>query len=250
MNSVPHCKMDGAWTSSNYMADIRARTRAPTPITIRLSGIYNRATRTGTLSAWVANTGATSYTGAIQFLIVDDSTMAGSPSYLQNQSMRDMIPDGNGETFTIAASDSVLKTRNFTISASWRQDSCKATVFVQNGHAQGDTMKQGAELRVKAMVAIEEQGGGVYPQNISLALKSANPFTRFIDIGYALPMDTKVTLKVYNASGQVVRTLVDGQAPHGYHTARFDGTSLPNGVYLVMLRDRASTLTQKITLVK
>lgn len=248
VNYVPYCKIDGAWISTNYMADIRARTRAPTPLTVRLSGSYNRTTRTGTLNARVTNTGATSYTGAIQFLIVDDSTMYSS--YYQNQAMRDMIPNGNGETFTLAASDSVLKTRNFTISTSWRQDSCKAVVFVQDGHAQGDTMRQGADLRVRAMTSIEEEGSGVYPQNISLTLRSANPFSRFVDIGYALPMDEKVSLKVYNSSGRLVTALVDGNVVHGYHTTRFDGAGLPNGVYVLMLRDRDSKLTQKITLVK
>jgi hypothetical protein len=111
-------------------------------------------------------------------------------------------------------------------------------------------MKQGAELRVKAMTGIEEEGSGIYPPSISLALKSANPFSRFVDIGFAVPKDEPVSLKVYNSSGQLVRTLVDGEVRHGYRTARFDASGMPAGVYVVMLRDRESTLTQKITLVK
>jgi len=233
------------------MADIRARTRAPSRFTIRLNGWYNRSTRLGRLQAWVKNEGTSSYTGVLQRVIVEDSTWwSGTYQYYQNQAMRKMYPNASGVTLTIPAGDSVLKDTTFSISASWRQDSCMIVVFLQNTQAQGDTIQQGAQARVKAMTAIEEEAGEVYPQNISLALKSANPFSRFVDIGYALPMDTKVTLKVYNSSGQVVRTLVDGQAPHGYHTARFDGAGLPNGVYLVMLRDRESLLTRKVTLLR
>jgi len=165
--------------------------------------------------------------------------------------MRDMIPDANGEAVTIAAGDSVLKTRNFTISSSWPQDSCKAVVFLQNTRAGGDTIQQGGDLRVKAMTTgIEEEGGGVYPQNINLYLKSTNPFTRFIDIGYSVPIDEQVTLKVYNSSGQLVKTLIDGKVPHGYHTTKFDAQNLPNGVYLVMLRDKDAILSTKIILMR
>ncbi len=248
VNYVPYCKVDGAWISSNYMADIRARTRAPTPLTIRLTGSYNRSTRQGVLRAMITNTGTTSYTGTVQFVIVEDSVMYSG--YYQNQAMRDMIPDGNGETFTLAANDSVLKTRNFTIATSWRQDSCKAVVFIQNSHAQGDTMQTGADLRVKAMTAIEEEGNGVYPQNLDLYLRSANPSRRFIDIGYAVPITEKICLKVYNSSGQLVKTLIDGNVNYGYHTIKFDGQNLPSGIYLIMLRDKDGIITRKVTLLR
>lgn len=242
-------KLEGFYTSHSYMTDIRARTIVPSRFTIRLTGTYNRITRQGTVNAWVKNTGTTSYSGVIQFVIVEDSTYYSG--YYQNQAMRDMIPDANGEAITIVANDSVLKTRNFTIASSWPQDSCKIVAFVQNTRAGGDTIQQGADLRIKAMLAVEEEAiGSVYPQCIELQLHSSNPFSNFIDIGYMIPIDERITLKIYSPTGRLVKTIADGLACHGYHTARFNAGNLPSGVYLVMLKDKDTIITQKITLVK
>lgn len=204
------------------------------------------------MQAWIRNGGAASYTGIAQFVLVEDSVLStGAYVYYQNQAMRDMLPNSSGETFTLAASDSVLKTRAFTVASGWPQDSCKVVVFVQNTRANGDTMQQGGDLRVKAMVAVEEEASGnVYPQAINLRLNSPNPFSNSIDIGYTVPLDERVSIKIYNSSGRLVSTLVDAMVTHGYHTHRFDARGLPNGIYLVMLRDKDAALTQKITLIK
>ncbi len=230
------------------MSDIRTRTRAPSRLTIDLTGSYNRGTRNGTVNAWIKNTGATSYSGLFHFVVVEDSTFYSG--YYQNQAMRDMVPNASGENITIAAGDSILKTRNFTLSSGWRTDSCKVVAFVQNTRAAGDTIQQGADLRVKAMLAVGEEVSGKYPQSINLYIKSANPFSRFIDIGYSVPINERIEIKVYNSSGRLVSTLVDGFVNYGDYSTRFDASNLPNGVYLVMLKDKETNITQKITLIK
>jgi len=50
-----------------------------------------------------------------------------------------------------------------------------------------------------------------------------NPFVTETDIGYALPSPARVTLRIFDASGRFVRTLVDAELPAGTHRARWDG---------------------------
>lgn len=50
-----------------------------------------------------------------------------------------------------------------------------------------------------------------------------NPFAAETEIAYSLPAQRQVTLRVYNASGRLVRTLVDATMPAGVHRARWDG---------------------------
>jgi hypothetical protein len=50
-----------------------------------------------------------------------------------------------------------------------------------------------------------------------------NPFASETDIAFALPAAGRVTLRIYDAAGRLVRTLVDQPMPAGVHHARWDG---------------------------
>jgi uncharacterized protein (TIGR03790 family) len=84
----------------------------------------------------------------------------------------------------------------------------------------------------------------------SLAQNFPNPFNPATVIQFELPKAEHVTLKVYNALGQEVATLVDGPKEAGLHAAKFDGSSLASGLYIYQLRTGDFTSTQKMLLVK
>lgn len=62
-----------------------------------------------------------------------------------------------------------------------------------------------------------------------------NPFSAVTIIRYALPVEAKVSLGVYNQLGQRVAQLTEGWMSAGYHQARFDATKLAAGIYLYRL---------------
>ncbi len=62
-----------------------------------------------------------------------------------------------------------------------------------------------------------------------------NPFNPSTKIGYTLPRRMSVSLAVYNALGQKVAQLAQGQVQAGYHETIFDGIALPSGVYFYRL---------------
>jgi hypothetical protein len=84
----------------------------------------------------------------------------------------------------------------------------------------------------------------------SLAQNYPNPFNPTTVIEFVLPKPDRVTLKVYNALGQEVATLVDGMKGAGIHTTKFDGSSLASGLYIYQLKTSDLTSTQKMLLVK
>jgi hypothetical protein len=63
-----------------------------------------------------------------------------------------------------------------------------------------------------------------------------NPFNPVTSIGYTLPHKSTVQLTVYNALGQQVASLVNGDQEAGYHEIRFDAAGLPSAVYFYRLQ--------------
>lgn len=80
----------------------------------------------------------------------------------------------------------------------------------------------------------------IMPQHNRLAQNYPNPFNPETTIQYELAAAQKLEIKIYNMSGQLVRTLFAGTAQAGYHHLRWDGRSdggeiLPSGVYQCLL---------------
>jgi hypothetical protein len=88
------------------------------------------------------------------------------------------------------------------------------------------------------------------PTVYSLSQNYPNPFNPTTVIEFALPKEAHVTLEVYNVIGQKVMTLVDEVRPAGYHSVRFDGTSLSSGMYLYRLSTGQQTFLKKLLLMK
>jgi hypothetical protein len=75
-----------------------------------------------------------------------------------------------------------------------------------------------------------------------------NPFHNTTNISYALPVDGRVNISVYNQLGQLVTTLVDANQSTGEYTIRDCGSELVPGIYIAKLRltnegvDRVGTI--------
>src|SRR4030067_1613445 len=67
-----------------------------------------------------------------------------------------------------------------------------------------------------------EVSGAVKPTSFSLSQNYPNPFNATTQINFALPVAGKVSLKVYNVAGQLVKSF-DQQMTAGYKTITWDG---------------------------
>ncbi len=82
-----------------------------------------------------------------------------------------------------------------------------------------------------------------------------NPFNPTTKIAFNLPTQAKVSVKIFNLRGELVRTLVDGVRPAGENSVIWDGTSnsgssVSSGVYFYEARYGNEVQVNKITMVK
>jgi len=88
------------------------------------------------------------------------------------------------------------------------------------------------------------------PKNYTISQNFPNPFNPVTNITYNLPVDGKVSIKVYDISGREISTLADGNMTAGYHTVSFDASNLPSGVYFYKISADNFKDTKKMTLIK
>ncbi len=88
------------------------------------------------------------------------------------------------------------------------------------------------------------------PGQFALEQNYPNPFNPTTMVQYALPQDAFVTVKVYNLVGQEIATLVQGRQSAGYHTALWDASNSPSGVYFCHMAAGTYTAVRKMVLMK
>jgi|GEM_PF-290307 len=79
------------------------------------------------------------------------------------------------------------------------------------------------------------------PSEFALGQNYPNPFNPQTVIRYQLPIDSKVTLKVYNLIGQVMMTPVDADQGAGYKLVALNAGALASGVYYYRLEATSSS---------
>ena len=88
------------------------------------------------------------------------------------------------------------------------------------------------------------------PTDFALGQNYPNPFNPTTHIEYSIPVNCKVSLKVYNSLGQKVATLYNGIQEPGKYVATFNGSELTSGTYIYQLKSGDVTITKKFTLMK
>ena len=97
--------------------------------------------------------------------------------------------------------------------------------------------------------------GDIVQDNYSLSQNYPNPFNPTTEISFGLPKAEAVKLSVYNTSGQLIRTLVNGFRSAGYHQAKWNGTDesgsrVTSGMYVYVLQAGEVVLRSKMLLMK
>ncbi len=89
------------------------------------------------------------------------------------------------------------------------------------------------------------------PLEFGLKQNYPNPFNPVTAINFSIPFKDNVTLTVWDITGRKVQSLVSNeQMSAGNHTVTFDGTNLPNGVYLYQLESNGLVDIRKMVLLK
>ncbi len=89
-----------------------------------------------------------------------------------------------------------------------------------------------------------------FPNTFSLNQNYPNPFNPTTMIQFSVAKPSKVQLRVYNALGKEVSTLVNNQMGTGVHTVTFNAVGLASGVYFYRLVTDEYTETRRMLLLK
>jgi hypothetical protein len=104
-----------------------------------------------------------------------------------------------------------------------------------------------------AVLSLEGRATSVEDERISgfsLEQNYPNPFNPSTTIEYSLDRAARVSLRVFNALGQEVATLVDAHQTDGVHTARFNANALTSGTYFYVLEAEGRRTTRSMVLLK
>jgi hypothetical protein len=88
------------------------------------------------------------------------------------------------------------------------------------------------------------------PTATALHQNYPNPFNAETNISFSLADAGNVTLNVYDLSGRLVTTLVDGQMGAGEHVVSWDASSVSSGVYFLRLATADFSATKTMNLLK
>ncbi len=92
--------------------------------------------------------------------------------------------------------------------------------------------------------------GDVSPNVFKLAQNFPNPFNPSTVIRYQLPLSNQVSMKVYDAIGREVATLVNEVKEAGYYSVTFDASKLSSGIYFVKLQSGEKVQLKKMILLR
>jgi hypothetical protein len=135
--------------------------------------------------------------------------------------------DGNGSSFSY--------TDKVTAGSSYRYQ-------IGVVDADGEFMSPIATVKVKEL-------------GLALDQNSPNPFNPETTINFTVPEKGQVALKIYDANGRLVRSLVDGVSEPGSHNVSWDGrdnngASVSSGVYFYRLTAGKFNESRKMVLLK
>jgi hypothetical protein len=88
------------------------------------------------------------------------------------------------------------------------------------------------------------------PEQIRLEQNFPNPFNAQTTIPYFLGEDGNIQLSVFNALGERLCVLVEGNETAGEHRVFFDASGLASGMYIYQLKSRDRIMSGRMILVK
>lgn len=88
------------------------------------------------------------------------------------------------------------------------------------------------------------------PKEYALYQNYPNPFNPSTNVKFALPFESKVTISVFNVTGERVEVLFSGNLTPGYHELAFNGAGKATGIYFYNIEAQALNGSKSFRAVK
>ena len=95
----------------------------------------------------------------------------------------------------------------------------------------------------------------IVPEEYNLSDAYPNPFNPTTTLSFSVPTEGVVSLNIYDMTGRLVSTLVDGNLEQGYHCITWNGMdsnghAVSSGMYIYSLNGEGVSITKKMVLLK
>jgi len=254
---------NNGWGSFFTDAEYRYSSSPGAPVSIEPTTV-NYNTTTGELSVNLDAKALTTLTGQykVQYIISENNLIysqtgnsycTGSSTWTHNGVVRNVVNDITGENVNSGTwnADQVYPLSfTTTIDPTWVAGNCKYQVIIykDNGALNVSEVQQGiSEPILTTGISSSESGT---PVSFELSQNYPNPFNPSTSIKFSVPKDGIVSLKIYNVTGQLIETYVDGFLNAGNYNAQIDGTNLSSGIYFYTLSSGDYVQTKKMNLIK
>lgn len=129
-------------------------------------------------------------------------------------------------------------------------EGCWAVYVFPDGKIIGSDISNGLFVIKSSVLVSANAVNNFVPAGYKLEQNYPNPFNPATMINYEIPLRSFVDLKVYDASGKIVRSLVGTHQEAGTYSVSFNAGELPSGIYFYRLNTSGGSFSKKMLLVK
>ncbi len=131
-------------------------------------------------------------------------------------------------------------------------DELRISLFDETGEREAGyfTLDGTNVYETNAYWVVELDGESLTPIQFGITAAYPNPFNSSTRISYSLPEASEIKLAMYDLSGRLVETVVNGVKAAGLYTVTINSADLASGLYILQLESGAEVSRQKLTLIK
>ena len=155
-----------------------------------------------------------------------------------------LVDRETGQTVDLRASDSYTFTLSGTGTAGRRRTALPSL------SASTSALAPEPRFVIHLGASVEAETGGAAPGALVLRPPAPNPARGLVRLAYQTPRSGPVRLDVVDVLGRLVAVVEGGERAAGEHSASFDATRVPAGIYVLRLQAEGLTRTQPITVVR
>ena len=248
--ATPQGWFDGIHQSSTpgWAASLDNLVSTQSPLKIILSGTRNSTQFN--INAHLTRTGNIPDNDlVIHFVVAEDLYYAGRNGISHHKHvMRKMLPNPDGQPFTINLNETKDIPQTIDLEQLWDADSLNIIVFVQSTASM--TVYQSETISYNELNVTGLNNSKTIPGEFVLEQNYPNPFNPSTTIQYQIPKREFVTLKVFDALGNEVATLVNDEQQAGSHSVNFNSAGLASGIYFYKLQAGNFITTKKMVIMK
>jgi hypothetical protein len=156
-----------------------------------------------------------------------------------------MLPSPIGTIYFVGTSTGIYSTTQLNgVSTVWQQEGASdmGNVVVEYVTSRKSDLRVAAGTHGRGIftgypgptVGVEDETND-QPKSFILSQNYPNPFNPSTTIGYQLPKESQVTLKIYDILGKEAETLINDTQSAGYHQLVWNASNFASGVYLYSL---------------